>query len=121
MTRFRIASRFVAVVAGAYAALMLIDCRLIDFGVAVAICAAASVAAGLTAYICRQRAVVWDVRDEQAVDATEQLRPSSDEMRQALSDSPRFVDRQAARHARLPKIQSRDDQAAAGRSASADE
>ncbi len=50
MTRLRIASLFVAVVAGAYAALMLIDCQLIDFGVAAAICAGSSVAAGLIAY-----------------------------------------------------------------------
>src|SRR4051812_27676910 len=50
MTRLRIASQFVAVVAGACAALMLIDGQLIDFGVAAAICAASSVAAGLIAY-----------------------------------------------------------------------
>jgi hypothetical protein len=36
MTRLRIASLFVAVVAGDYAALMLIDGQLIDFGVAAA-------------------------------------------------------------------------------------
>ena len=39
-----------AVVAGDYAALMLIDGRLIDFGVAAALCAGSSVAAGLIAY-----------------------------------------------------------------------
>ena len=39
MTRLRIASLFVAVVAGDYAALMLIDGQLIDFGVTAAICA----------------------------------------------------------------------------------
>ena len=50
MTRLRIASLFVAVVAGDYAALMLIDGQLIDFGVAAAICAGSSVAAGLIAY-----------------------------------------------------------------------
>ena len=50
MTRLRIASLFVAVVAGSYAALRLIDGQLIDFGVAAAICAGSSVAAGLIAY-----------------------------------------------------------------------
>ena len=50
MTRLRIASLFVAVVAGDYAALMLIDGQLIHFGVAAAICAGSSVAAGLIAY-----------------------------------------------------------------------
>src|SRR5258705_189545 len=50
MTRLRIASLFVAVVAGDYAALMLIDGQLINFGVAAAICAGSSVAAGLIAY-----------------------------------------------------------------------
>lgn len=50
MTRLRTAALFVAVVAGAYAALMLIIDRLIDFGVAAAICAAASVTAALIAY-----------------------------------------------------------------------
>ena len=47
MTRLRIAFLFVAVVAGDYAALMLIDCQLIHFGVAAAVCAGSSVAAGL--------------------------------------------------------------------------
>ena len=50
MTRLRIAFLFVAVVAGDYAALMLIDGQLIHFGVAAAICAGSSVAAGLIAY-----------------------------------------------------------------------
>ena len=49
MTRLRIASLFVAVVAGDYAALMLIDGQLIDFGVTAAICAGSSVAARLIA------------------------------------------------------------------------
>ena len=78
MTRLRIASLFVAVVAGDYAALMLIDCQLIDFGVAAAVCAGSSVAAGLIAYaddetpaapcrrrrkaVARGRAAVWEHR-----------------------------------------------------------
>jgi hypothetical protein len=53
MTQLRIASLLVAVVAGAYAALMLIDCQLIDFGVAAAVCAGSSVAAGVIAYAGR--------------------------------------------------------------------
>ena len=59
MTQLRIASLLVAVVAGAYAALMLIDCQLIDFGLAAAICAGSSVAAGLIAYAGRRRGKAW--------------------------------------------------------------
>ena len=55
MTELRIASLLVAVVAGAYAALMLIDCQLIDFGVAAAVCAGSSVAAGVIGYAGRRR------------------------------------------------------------------
>ena len=50
----RIASLFVAVVAGDYAALMLIDGQLIYFSVAAAICAGSSVALGLIAYAGRR-------------------------------------------------------------------
>ena len=103
MTRLRIASMFVAVVAGAYAALMLIDGQLADFGVAAAICAGSSVAAGLIAYagrrrrkaVARGRAAVWERRDQQA--AAEQPCPLCGGAHQKLSDSPRFVDRQRAR------------------------
>jgi hypothetical protein len=42
VTRLRVASLLVAVVAGDYAALMLIDGQLIDFGVTAAICAGSS-------------------------------------------------------------------------------
>ena len=59
MTRLRIAALFVAVVAGDYAALMLIDGQLIDFGVAAAICAGSSVAAGLIAYADGDAAKRW--------------------------------------------------------------
>ena len=55
MTRLRGASLSVAVVAGDYAALMLIDGQLIDFGVTAAICAGSSAAAGLIAYAGRRR------------------------------------------------------------------
>src|SRR5262245_53684865 len=51
MTGLRIAALFVAVASGDYAALMLIGGQIIDFGVGAAICAGASVAAGLIAYI----------------------------------------------------------------------
>ena len=115
MTRLRIASLFVAVVAGDYAALMLIDGQLIDFGVAAAICAGSSVAAGLIAYaetrtpggsragrrrrkaVARGRAAVWERRDQQAATAADQQCPLCGGARQTLSDSPRFVDRQEAR------------------------
>jgi hypothetical protein len=83
MTRLRIAALFVAVVAGAYAALMLIDGQLIDFGVTAAICAGSSVAAGLIAYagrrrrktVTRGRAAVWEGRDHQAANAADQQCP----------------------------------------------
>ena len=104
MTRLRIASLFVAVVAGDYAALMLIDGQLINFGVAAAICAGSSVAAVLIAYagrrrhkaVARGRAAVWEGRDQQAA-GTDQQCPLCGGARQKLSDSPRFVDRQGAR------------------------
>jgi hypothetical protein len=103
MTRLRVASLFVAVVAGDCAALMLIDGQLIDFGVNAAICAGASVAAGAIAYagtrrrkaLARGRASVWERRDQQA--AADQQCPSCGGARQNPSDSPRFVDRQSAR------------------------
>jgi hypothetical protein len=104
MTRLRMASLFVAVVAGDYAAFMLIDGQLIDFGVAAAICAGSSVAAGLIAYagrrrrkaVARGRAAVWERRDQQAVAAGQQC-PVCGGARQKPSDSPRFVDRQGGR------------------------
>jgi hypothetical protein len=116
MTRLRMTALFVAVVAGDYAALMLIDGQLIDFGVAAAICAGSSVAAGLVAYaddedarrqrelgrrrrkaVTRGRAAIWERRDEQAATAADQQCPLCGGVRQKLSDSPRFVDRQGAR------------------------
>jgi hypothetical protein len=114
MTRLRIASLFVSVVAGAYAALRLIDGQLIDFGVAATICAGSSVAAGLIAYVgrrCRQAvspgpAAVWESRDQRTTAAADQLCPLCGGARQNLSDSRRFVDRQGARHARRPSTRS---------------
>jgi hypothetical protein len=116
MTRLRIAFLLVAVVAGDYAALMLIDGQLIDFGVAAAICAGSSVAAGLIAYaddedvrrqhelgrrrrkaVTRERVAVWERRDQQATTAADRQCPLCGGARQKSSDSPRFVDRQAAR------------------------
>lgn len=102
MTRLRIASLFVAVVAGDYAVLTLIEGQLIDFGVTAAICAGSSVAAGLIAYagrrrrkaVARGRAAVWERRDQQAAD---QQCPLCGGAGQKPSDSPRFVDRQDAR------------------------
>jgi hypothetical protein len=103
VTRLRIASLFVAVVAGDYAALTLINGQLVDFGVTAAICAGSSVAARLIAYsgqrrrkaVARGRAAVWERRDLQAAAADQQCALSG-RARQRLSESPRFVDRQAA-------------------------
>jgi hypothetical protein len=116
VTRLRMAALFVAVVAGDCAALMLIDGQLIDFGVAAAICAGSSVAAGLIGYVddedarrqhelgrrrrkvvARGRAAVWERRDQQAATAPDPQCPLCGGARQTLSDSPRFADRQAAR------------------------
>ena len=128
MTRLRIASQFVAVVAGAYAALMLIDGQLIDVGVAAAICAVASVAAGLIACAGGRRrqavapgpAAVCEGRDQQAVTVADEQCTLCGCARQKLSDSPRFVNRQSARHARRPLTQSRHDEPADGLGASSD-
>ena len=104
MTRLRIAFLFVAVVAGDYAVLMLINGHLIDFGVTAAICAGSSVAAGLLAYagrrrreaVARGRAAVWERRDRQAAAADQQCLLCG-AWREKPTESPRFVDRQAAR------------------------
>ena len=105
MTRLRITSLFVAVVAGDYAVLMLIDGQPIDFGVAATICAGSAVAAGLIAYagarrrqaVARGRVAVWERRDQQAATAGDQQCPLCGGQSQKLSDSPRFVDRQRTR------------------------
>jgi hypothetical protein len=101
MTR-RIATLFVAVVAGDYAALMFISGQLIHFAVAATICAAASVAAGLIAYTGRRRRravergrpTVWDGRGDHAAD-DQQCQLCGGAV-QKYSDSPIFVDRQRA-------------------------
>jgi hypothetical protein len=91
MTRLRIASLFVAVVTGDYAALTLIDGQLIDFGVTAASCAAAAVTARLMAYADnrRRRALARGVKT-----GAEKQCLSCRGTRKQLSDSPRFVDRQ---------------------------
>jgi hypothetical protein len=104
MTRLRMASLFVAVVAGDYAVLRLIYGQLTDFGVSAAVCAGSSVAAGLIAHAGRRRrkavaqgrAAVWERRDQQAA-AADQHCPLCGGARQKPSESPRFVDRQGAR------------------------
>lgn len=104
MTRLRIASLFVAVVTGDYAALMLVDGQLTDFGVTAAICAGSSAAAGLTTYagrrrrkaVARGRAAVWRRRDQQAAAADQQC-PLCGDACERLSDSSRFVYRQGVR------------------------
>ena len=142
MTRLRIAFLFVAVVAGDYAALMLIDGQLIDFGVAAAICAGSSVAAGLIAYaddedsrrqhelgrrrrtaVTRRRAAVWEHPDLRAATVADQQCPLCGGARQTRSDSPRFADRQESRlcGACAPApTQSRHDEPTAGLGASSD-
>jgi hypothetical protein len=105
MTRLRIASLFVAVVAGDYAVLRLIYGQLTDFGVSAAVSAGSLVAAGLIAYagwrrrnaVARGRAAAWEGRDQKAAVAAGQQSPLCGGACQKLSDSPRFVDRQGAR------------------------
>jgi uncharacterized membrane protein YebE (DUF533 family) len=114
MTRLRVASLFVAVVAGAYAALVLIVGQSIHFGIAAAVGAGSSVAAGLIAYtgrrrrkaVARGRAAAWQGRDPQAATAADQQCPIFGGAHQKLSDSPRFVARKGARHARRLSTQS---------------
>lgn len=104
MTRLRIASLFVAVLAGDYALLTLINGRLIEFAATAAICAGSSVAAWLISYggrrrrsaVARGRAAVWERRDQQAAAADQQC-PLCGGAGQKASDSPRFVDRQRTR------------------------
>ena len=142
MTRLRIACLFVAVVAGDYAALMLIDGQLIDFGVAAAICAGSSVAAGLIAYaddeharrqhelgrrrrtaVTRRRAAIWEHPDQQAAALPGRQCPLCGGARQTRNDSPRFADRQEMRLcgacASAP-TQSQHDEPTAGLGASSD-
>ncbi len=116
MTRLRIALLFVAVVAGDYAALMLIDCQLIHFGVAAAVCAGSSLAAGLIAYADDERArrqhelgrrrrnavtpgrpAMWEHNDHQAAIPADRQCQRCEAARQTHSESPRFADRQESR------------------------
>lgn len=105
MTRVRVASVLVAVVAGDYALLTLVNGRLTDFGVTAGIWAGSSAAAGLITYgskrrrqaMARGRAAVWQRRDRQAATAGGQQCPSCGDARQLPSDSPRFADRQRTR------------------------
>lgn len=105
MTRVRVASVLVAVVAGDYALLTLVNGRLTDFGVTAGIWVGCSTAAGLIAYaskrrrqaMARGRAAVWQRRDRQAATAGGQQCPSCGDARQLPSDSPRFADRQRTR------------------------
>lgn len=102
--RLRIAFLSAGVVSGDYAVLTLINGQPIDFGVTAAICTGSFVAAGLISYadrrrrkaMARGRAAVWERRDRQA-DAADQRCALCGAARQNPSDSPRFVDRQAAR------------------------
>ena len=128
MTRLRIASLFVAVVAGAYAALMLIVgqpirfrhrrrhlCGILGRGRADRLRRQATPQGGGAGTSGR-----WEGRDPQAATAADQQCPFFGGARQKLSDSPRFVARKGARHARRPSTQSRHDEPAAGLTASSD-
>ena len=104
MSRLRIASLFLAVVSGDYAALRLIYDQLADFGVSVAVCAGSLAVAWLIAHadnrrrraVVRERVAVRERRDQQAA-ATGHQCPSCGGVGQKVSDSPRFVERQRAR------------------------
>jgi hypothetical protein len=103
MTRLRVASLLVAVVSGDCAVLMLVSGQLVGFGVTAAICAGSLAAAGLSACaarrrktVARGRAAVWERRDKQAAAACQQCLLCG-AAHQKPSESPRFVDRQAAR------------------------
>jgi hypothetical protein len=116
MTRLRIAFLLVAVVAGDYAALMLIHGQPIDFGAAAAICAGSSVAAGLIAWaddedarrehalgrrrrnaVTRGRAAVWGHLDQQGANPGDRQCPLCGGARQKLSYSAGFANRQGSR------------------------
>ncbi len=141
MTGLRIACLFVAVVAGDYAALMLIDGELIHFGVAAAICAGSSVAAGLIAYAddndarwqhelgrrrrkaARRGRALRERTVQQPATAPDERCPSCRGVRQIESVPSRFVDRQGARScpACAPaSTQSRHDEPTVGLGAGSD-
>ncbi|OBF36089.1 hypothetical protein A5724_14090 [Mycobacterium sp. ACS1612] len=98
-----------AVLAGDYAALMLIDCQLTHFGVAAAICAGSSLLAALIAYArgryelasrcraaVRQKADISERSGQQAATAASAHCPLGG-TRQKQCDSPGFANRQGAR------------------------
>ncbi|MDT5352959.1 MAG: hypothetical protein QOJ56_1491 [Mycobacterium sp.] len=105
MIRLRTPLLVFAVAAGDYAALMLIDGQLTDFGVSAAVCAGSLVATGLIAYadrrrreaVARARAAVWERRAQQAASGADQPCPLCGGACQKPSESPRFVDRQGMR------------------------
>lgn len=74
MTRLGRASALVAVFAGDYAILMLINGQLIDFNVSAGVCAVALLGAAVSEYVVRLsrktlahgRAAVWERRDREA-------------------------------------------------------
>ena len=109
-----------AVVAGDYAVLTLIDGQLIDFGVTAAICAGSSVAAGLIAYagrrrrkaVARGRAAVWERRDQQAAPPTNSARYAEARAKNQVThpDSLTGSARAYAGNARRHSTQSRHDE-----------
>jgi hypothetical protein len=111
MTRLRIACLLVAVVAGDYGALSLLQGETVQFVLAAAICAASSVAAGLIAFADdeharrqhelnrRGRAAVTRREHlfQQPGTAGGQRAPLFDDLHQKRSDSAGLADRQDAR------------------------
>jgi hypothetical protein len=104
MAWLRIASLATAVVSGDYAVLMLVNGQLVGFGVTATICAGSFVVAGLIACAARRpktaargRAAVWERRRVQQAAAAYQQCLMCGAPPQKPSESPRFVDRQAAR------------------------
>jgi hypothetical protein len=105
MTPLRTASLVLAAAAGDYAAFMLIEGQLTDFGVSAAICAGSLITAGLITYadrrrhqaVARGRVAVWERRDQQAATGADRQRTLRGRVRHKPSESPRFVDRQSMR------------------------
>jgi hypothetical protein len=95
MTRLGRASALIAVFAGGYAILMLINGQLTDFDVSARVCAAALLGATLFEYVVRLsrktlahgRAAVWERRDREASPMRPYPQPASGRRSQNLLDS----------------------------------
>ena len=123
MTRLRMAFFFVAVVAGDYAILTLIDGQLIDFGITATICAGSSAAAGLIAYADRRRRKAVRVDERPSGSAVTRRPPQTNSARYAEAQAKSQVihpdsligsARAYAGNARRHSTPSRHDESAAG-------